>query len=213
MEAKIFSALCDVMSEIGAIGKDQKNQQQNFMYRGVDAVYNALQPALIRHHVFVVPEVLEQHREERQTQKGGNLIYAILKIRFTFYAQDGSNVSAVVVGEGMDSGDKASNKAMSAAFKYACFEVLCIPTEEMKDPDADSPAASKPKGMQKISPQQVSELAQELERTGWSVEPMLEYLNQKFGHRYQKMEEMTQASYQYILPALKGRADKAAERG
>ena len=44
----------------------------------------------------------------------------------------------------MDSGDKASNKAMSAAFKYACFQTFCIPTEEMQDPDAETPPPSTP---------------------------------------------------------------------
>lgn len=141
---EIFKAINGVMEEIGAIGKTSENQQQHFMYRGIDAVMNALQPALIKHKVFVVPETLEQRREERTTGKGGNLIYSILKIKFTFYAEDGSNVSATVIGEGMDSGDKASNKAMSVAFKYACFQVLCIPTEEMKDPDAETPPPSKP---------------------------------------------------------------------
>lgn len=142
MEAKIYSALCSAMAEIGAIGKNDRNTQQGYKFRGIDAVYNALQPVLIKNRIFVVPEVLEQTREERQTQKGGNLIYSILKVKFTFYADDGSNVSATVIGEGMDSGDKASNKAMSVAFKYACFEALCIPTEEMRDPDAETPPES-----------------------------------------------------------------------
>lgn len=134
----ICTAINEIMAEIGAIGKTSKNTTQGFMYRGVDAVMNALQPAMVKHKVFVVPEVLEQTREERQSAKGGNLIYSILRVKFTFFADDGSNISAVVIGEGMDSGDKASNKAMSVAFKYACFQVFCIPTEEMKDPDAES---------------------------------------------------------------------------
>lgn len=142
MEQKIFPALCAAMEELNAIGKDSKNQQQGFMYRGIDAVMNALNPVLKKNKIFVVPEVLEHSREERQTQRGGNLIYSILKVKYTFFADDGSNVSAVVIGEGMDSADKSSNKAMSVAFKYACFQVLCIPTEEMKDPDSESPPES-----------------------------------------------------------------------
>lgn len=144
-DAKIYSAICSAMEEIGAIGKEAKNSQQGYMYRGIDAVYNALQPVLIKNHIFVVPEVLEQTREERQTSKGANIIYSILRVKFTFYADDGSCVSAVVTGEGMDTGDKASNKAMSVAFKYACFEVFCIPTEEMHDPDSETPEPSTPK--------------------------------------------------------------------
>ena len=79
------------------------------------------------------------------TNKGGTILYSMLKIKYTFYAEDGTNVSAVVIGEGMDSGDKASNKAMAIAMKYAFFQVFCIPTEEMKDPDAETPEPSRPK--------------------------------------------------------------------
>ena len=133
----IYEAICKTMEDVGAIGKNSKNPQQGFMYRGVDAVMNALNPAMIKNGIFVVPTVLEQTREERTTAKGGLLIYSICKIKYTFYAQDGSFVESVVIGEGMDSGDKATNKAMSVGFKYACFQVFCIPTEEMKDPDAE----------------------------------------------------------------------------
>ena len=142
----IYTAISAVMQDCGAVGKDSKNQQQNYQYRGIDAVMNAINPALTKNKVFVAPEVLEQSREERQTSKGGLLIYSIVKVKYTFFAEDGSSVSAVVVGEGMDSGDKATNKAMSAAFKYALFQVFCIPTEEMIDSEKDSlePEPKKP---------------------------------------------------------------------
>ena len=134
----IFEAINAIMADIGAIGKNSKNTQQGFMYRGIDAVMNALNPALIKHKVFIVPEVLEQTREERKTANEKVLIYSICKIKFTFYAEDGSHIEAVVVGEGMDSGDKATNKALSVGYKYACFEVFCIPTEELLDTEAES---------------------------------------------------------------------------
>lgn len=133
----IYEAISQTMVDVGSVGKNSKNTQQGFMFRGIDAVMNALNPAMQKNHIFIVPEVLEQTREERQTKEGKTLIYSICKIKYTFYAQDGSSVSAVVIGEGMDTGDKATNKAMSIAFKYACFQVFCIPTEEMKDPDAE----------------------------------------------------------------------------
>lgn len=134
----IYQSICAVMKDIGAVGKDSFNAQQKFKFRGIDAVMNALSPALVKNKVFVVPEILEQTREERESKNGGNLIYSICKIKYTFYAEDGSNISATVIGEGMDAGDKSTNKAMSVAFKYACFQVLCIPTEELMDePDAE----------------------------------------------------------------------------
>lgn len=135
--AEIYQAIIGVMSDIGVIGKEKRNTQQGFKYRGVDDVMNALQPVMVQHGLFVVPEIIDQKREERQTKNKGNLIYSVCTVRYTFYAKDGSSVQCVVVGEGMDSGDKATNKAMSIAFKYACFQVFCIPTEEMKDPDAE----------------------------------------------------------------------------
>lgn len=141
----IYESITAIMAEGYAITKDKKNQQQGFRYRGIDDVMNTFFPLLSKHKVFIVPEVLEVNREERQTTKGGNLIYSILTIRYTFYAEDGSSVSAVVIGEGMDSGDKASNKALAVGMKYAFFQVFCIPTEEMVDPDATTPDPSVPK--------------------------------------------------------------------
>ena len=137
----IYRLIGKAMQKVGAIGKDStatnNSGKQMYKFRGIDAVYNALNPVMAELGLFICPEVLEQTREERKSSTGGTLIYSILKIRFTMYAPDGSNVSCVVIGEGMDSGDKASNKAMSIALKYACFELFMIPTEEMVDPDAE----------------------------------------------------------------------------
>lgn len=134
----IYAAIADIMKSDCAISKAKYNQQQRFNYRGIDDVMNVFQPLMAQRGIFVVPEVLEHHREERRTNNGGNLIYSVLKVKYTFYAEDGSSISAVVIGEGMDIADKSSNKAMAAAMKYAMFQVFCIPTEEMKDPDGES---------------------------------------------------------------------------
>ena len=150
----IYEAIGSIMKKGVAIGKEKRNQQQNFMYRGIDDVMNVFQPLMSEAGIFMVPEVLEAKREERQSSRGGNLIYSILKVGYTFYAEDGSSVSAVVVGEGMDSGDKASNKAMAVAMKYAMFQTFCIPTEEMPDPDAETPPPSRPQKPAQQRPQQ-----------------------------------------------------------
>lgn len=134
----IYQAISKCMEEIGAVGKNDVNKTQGFKYRGIDAVMNAINPALVKNHVFIVPEVLDQRREERTSSKGATLIYSVCKIKFTFFAEDGTSITAITIGEGMDSGDKATNKAMAIAFKYACFQVFCIPTEEMADPDGES---------------------------------------------------------------------------
>lgn len=137
-QMNIYQAISKCMEEIGAVGKNDVNKTQGFKYRGIDAVMNSINPALVNNHIFIVPEVLEQTREERKSIKGATLIYSVCKIKYTFFAEDGSSITAVTIGEGMDSGDKATNKAMAIAFKYACFQVFCIPTEEMQDPDSES---------------------------------------------------------------------------
>ena len=150
-ERTIYAAINSIMSEIGHIGKNKRNEQQGFMFRGIDDVMNQLKPLLAKHGVFIMPEVIDRIREERVTEKTYNgqvkrstLIYSILTVRHHFIATDGSEVVSTTIGEGMDSGDKASNKAMAIAYKYACFQVFCIPTEEMAkdDPDSDTPDSS-----------------------------------------------------------------------
>lgn len=139
MEGQIYGAIIDAMGQITAIGKDRKNQIQGFQYRGIDDVMNEMHGIMAKCGIFVVPTVLEEQRTTGSTKCGGNMFYTRLKIKFTFFAKDGSSVEAVVIGESMDTGDKASNKALSIGLKYAMLQVFCIPTEEDKDPDAVSP--------------------------------------------------------------------------
>jgi len=142
----IYELIGKAIGRIGAIGKDNVNQQQKFRYRGIDQVYNALNPVMADLGIFFCPEVLDMRREDRVTKNGTALTYTILTMKYTAFAPDGSSVCMTVVGEGMDSGDKGCNKAMSVAMKYAMFQLFCIPTEEMKDPDADVYEDVLPKG-------------------------------------------------------------------
>ena len=170
MEGKIYAAISQCMEDIGAVGKNSKNTTQGFMFRGIDAVMNEINPALIKNKVFVAPTILEQKREERTNAKGTTLIYSIITVRYKFYTDDGSYIEATVIGEGMDTGDKATNKALSIAFKYACFQVFCIPTEEMKDPDAECHIIQ-PK---KIEKKRAADLALTLQNAGVNTEKLLQ---------------------------------------
>lgn len=136
---KIYSAIIDAMGQISAVSKSRTNGTQGFAYRGIDDVMNELHGILAKSRIFIVPTVLAEERTTGTTSRGGTMFYTRLKIKFTFYADDGSNVESVVIGEAMDTGDKASNKALSIGLKYALLQVFCIPTEDDKDPDAVSP--------------------------------------------------------------------------
>lgn len=129
----IYKKIPEIMKEVGAIEKNRSGQGIQYKFRGIDDIYLALQPLLSKHGVFYTPNVIEKIREERATKTGGIMTYTILTVEYSFFAEDGSNVKMVTIGEAMDSSDKSSNKAMSAALKYAMLQLFCIPTEEEKD--------------------------------------------------------------------------------
>jgi hypothetical protein len=136
--AEIHERLLAVMNDVQAVGKNDRNNQQGFNFRGIDAVINAVGPAFRKHGVFVVPSV--QASEYSQVEVGKNrtpMGHCRLEVAFAFIAPDGSLVEAVVPAEAMDSGDKATAKAMSVALRTALLQVLALPTDE-PDPDASS---------------------------------------------------------------------------
>jgi hypothetical protein len=145
---KIYAALSKVMGDVGAVSKSRNNPQQGYKFRGIDDVAQAVQPAFIKHGVVCVPSVVDVTREMIPTKSGGQMASVRLLVDHVFYADDGSSVVCRTLGEAMDSGDKASNKAMSAALKYALLETLCIPVDEPdRDTEEHSPqlAAKPPK--------------------------------------------------------------------
>lgn len=136
---KSINAVQDDLAKEG-ITKNRKNTQQGFNFRGIDDVYNALSPLLAKHGLCIIPRMLSRQCTERATQKGGTLFYVVVEAEFDFVcAIDGSMHTARTFGEAMDSADKATNKAMSAAYKYAAFQAFCIPTEGDNDADAHTP--------------------------------------------------------------------------
>jgi hypothetical protein len=135
---KVYEAICAVTSDMSreGISKDRKNAQQGYSFRGIDDVYNALSPLLAKHKLVVIPRMIARTQVERTTTKGGAIFYTVVEAEFDFVsADDGSKHTARTFGEAMDSADKSTNKAMSAAYKYAAFQTFAIPTEGDNDAD------------------------------------------------------------------------------
>jgi hypothetical protein len=133
---KRIAAITADMSKVG-ISKDGENKHGGYKFRGIDAVYGALSPMLAKHGLCILPRVMERTVTEQQSKTGGLLFYTVLRVEFDFVAaEDGSKHTVCTIGEAMDSGDKSTNKAMSAAYKYACFQAFCIPTDGDNDADA-----------------------------------------------------------------------------
>ena len=144
----VYKAISEVQKELSekGIGKAQYNEFDKYRFRGIDDVYNALGPVLARHGLVIYPEVKSRETIERTSQKGGMMLHVILDVTYHFIGDDGSEILVPVIGEAMDRGDKAINKAFSAAYKLACFQVFCIPVEgENRDSEQESPQIAPPK--------------------------------------------------------------------
>lgn len=137
----VYKAINAVQKDLCAEGitKNRKNAQQGYNFRGIDDVYNAISPLMAKHGLCIMPRVLTRTVVEHQSAKGGTLFYVTVEAEFDFVcAEDGSKHTVKTFGEAMDSGDKATNKAMSAAYKYAAFQTFAIPTEGENDADAQT---------------------------------------------------------------------------
>lgn len=139
----IYKKMSEVMKDVKYVSKDQKNTVQGFKFRGVDQFVNALYPALTKHGVFMTPRCVSEKQEIREVTrsngKQGADKHVTIMMEYDFYAEDGSKVTVgPIPGEAVDSGDKATNKALSAALKYALIQTFSIPTEDMAEGDKDT---------------------------------------------------------------------------
>ena len=154
----VYAAINAVQADLSKAGitKDRTNSQgSGYKFRGIDDVYNAIASLLATHKLCILPRVTERTQEERASKAGGALFYTTLRVEFDLVsAVDGSKHTIATFGEAMDSGDKSTNKAMSAAYKYACLQAFCIPTEGDNDADGSThePAAKSPVKAKEIAP-------------------------------------------------------------
>lgn len=130
----VVQALSAVMADVGAVAKTDRNGSQGWNFRGVDAVVNAVSPALRRHGVVVLPSVLTHEVSTVQTSGGKPMQSVRVRVSYTFYGPQGDSLDACSVGEAFDSGDKATAKAMSVALRTCLLQALMLPTDDL-DPD------------------------------------------------------------------------------
>lgn len=148
----VARAILGVMDDLAKVGiaKDRTNQQQHFQYRGIDDLRNTLAPLLVKHKLLIISRVLERQLIERESKQGGALFSVVLKIEYEFLSVEDESTKTVgpFYGEAMDSGDKATNKALSIAYKYMAFDTFCIRTEGIDeaahDPDATAHEVAPP---------------------------------------------------------------------
>ena len=152
----LIAAVAGDLAKDGIAKNQRNNQGTGYNFRGIDDVYNAVGPVLAKHGLVILPRVLNREITERQSARGNALFYVTVDAEFDFVSShDGTTHTVKVFGEAMDSGDKATNKAMSAAFKYAMFQAFCIPTAG--DNDADG-STHEVEAVATLSDEQVAEI-------------------------------------------------------
>lgn len=211
---KIYSAIASIMQNIGAIGKEQEAKKVNgerlYKFRGIDAVLNALHPLFVEYKLFSIPVV-----KNVDIATIGNTKRAVVNVDYVFTsAEDGSSITVSMTGEGMDSGDKAVNKALSAAYKYACFQLFCIPTEgDMCDSEKDNEHQKmqqlekeneelKQKLGRKITEEEIIKLSNELIRTGYGADKILKR------EKIDSVEQLNYERYQFYMKNFEKTPDK-----
>ena len=139
MENKaIYKQLSNIQKAIPVIGKGQRNDFQKYNFRGIDDIYNNLSGIFAENEVLILPRILDRHFETYQLkEKAAFKVY--YTVEFTFLSLiDGSTVVMSMAGEGADSSDKTTGKAMSNTYKYALAEMFMIQTEDINDSDQSS---------------------------------------------------------------------------
>jgi hypothetical protein len=195
----VYQAIADVQGELSRTGiaKAHKNSQgSGYMFRGIDDVYAALSPLLAKHRLVMIPRIVQREVIERQSKSGGALFYVSVHAEFDFVsAIDGTTHTAATFGEAMDSGDKATNKAMSAAYKYAAFMTFAIPTEGDNDADASTHEVA---GY--VTPEQLAELQAKADEVGADVQRFCNY----FG--IASLKEVPSGKFDAAMKALAAKA-------
>lgn len=138
--ANVHQAICAVMSAVGPIAKEHKNAQQGYKFRGIADAYQALQRLLAHNGLWVAPVAIDEIMVTQVTTRGGaQLQHLRVRVTYRFSHESGTYADVVTIGEGMDSGDKCSGKALSTAHKYALFQAFAIPEDDPIDVEYHSP--------------------------------------------------------------------------
>ena len=134
----VQAALAAVMADVQAVHKSDQNKAQGFSFRGIDSVVNAVGPAFRTHGVVPVPIVQSVTYDQVEVgTKGARMTSCRMTVAWRFYGPGGDHIEAVTAAEAFDSGDKATAKAHSVAYRTCLLQLLCIPTDE-PDPDSHS---------------------------------------------------------------------------
>lgn len=187
MSKNIFQKMAEITNELGTVSKNLNVEvSKTASYKAVSEVdiLNAVKPLEYKHGVYSYPHetnIINQEIVTTKTQYGDrdNYFIRLERIyRFVNVEDPKDYIEVKSYGDGIDTGDKATGKAMTYADKYALMKAYKISTGDDPDKEAsdESPKhQSKPQPISKATDKQL-QLIKEL----YSVEElttMLERMN------------------------------------
>ena len=130
-KTSLYRKILEVMKKVNAVPKDKVNDFHKYAYTSEAAVIKAVREAMVEVGLIAIPEIL--HTEEKTD--GKTTVATIRYCLKVIDAETGAYENICVVGQGMDTGDKAYYKAITGANKYALMKLFQIPSTD--DPEAD----------------------------------------------------------------------------
>ena len=143
MASNVFEAITAVMGDVAYVQKEGQMTAgpQRYSFVRAEDLVGAVRKAMVTHGLCMVPSKVETVLAEVfETSNQKKMNRVVLSVQYTL-AHGSSNTQTIVAsyGEGADTGDKACNKAMTAAEKYALRQAFLIETGD-DDPDKHASA-------------------------------------------------------------------------
>lgn len=140
-ELNLYQKLAKITGEIGVIAKDGNNQQQKYKYIEYETIAGKFRELFSKYGVVLIPSMVEQERSAITTSRGSSGVSTVCHFEFTVVNADKPDDRFVVKwqGEAADYGDKATNKAATAAVKYYLMRQFNISSKGDEDPDSQTP--------------------------------------------------------------------------
>lgn len=195
----IWTLLPKVMSEISPIQKKGANELK-YKFIKFDDIISELRALFATHGITPCAQVLEKEEGHGQTKSGTPSIRVVLKVRYLYYAPDGSYVDDIVYGEAIDYSDKAYSKALTQAYKKSLSQKFLI-SDGGEEPDDKSPEIPRNNEAKKPAEDKSKLIHAEKEKHGWTNADLKYVMKNAYG--IEKTNELSDPQINSIIDRMK----------
>lgn len=178
---KVYKLIIEAQKELSAvgIGKERRNQQQGYNFRGVDDFLQTMSPVLAKVGLAIIPTKIVHEASSKATANGKEQNYSRVDVEYTLIADDGSSIVGVSSGMAMDMADKALPKALSMAYKSFCTFAFSIPLEGVPDADDDHQVITNTPTATAADSKRIATITANLNKVGAKLDAALAYVGAK----------------------------------